>query len=74
MIFIFGMGYRTKTDKGIREEMYCPSCRENTRTGIFTERKWITFFFLPVIPYSKTEIRICERCGYSSEIKFEKNI
>jgi predicted RNA-binding Zn-ribbon protein involved in translation (DUF1610 family) len=68
MIFIFGFGHQTESDKGIREELYCPSCGSNTVTKIIIIRKWVTFFFLPVFPYSKKSIRICESCGYSVEI------
>lgn len=67
MIFIFGFGHQTESDRGINEEMFCPGCNKNTQTSFRIIRKWITFFFLPVIPYSKKEYRVCKNCGYSVE-------
>lgn len=68
MIFILGFGHQTESDKNIREELYCPACGKNSPTKITVVRKWVTFFFLPVFPYSKKTYRVCESCGYSLEI------
>ncbi|MBN1634835.1 MAG: zinc-ribbon domain-containing protein [Ignavibacteria bacterium] len=71
MIFIFGFGHQTESDSGIREELYCPSCRRNAIIKIIIIKKWITFFFLPVFSYSKKRFRVCESCGYSAEMQKE---
>lgn len=68
MIFIFGFGHTTEKDTGKIQERYCPVCRQNVFTKIIEIKKWFTFFFIPMIPYSKSFWEVCPNCGNLNRI------
>ena len=67
-MFIFGWGSRPMlVDSGI---FPCPVCKVNTNYIHLRHRRWMTFFFIPVIPLSKSyETVACQKCQSSIPIE-----
>lgn len=69
MIFLFGFGHRTHTDFGPLEEEVCGHCREPHFRILSKIRYWITFFFIPTIPYKTIWVSRCTYCSGEIELK-----
>lgn len=68
MIFIGGYGYETSSVYGPVEERTCLNCNGVHFFLLLKIRKWITLFFIPIIPV-KTAYRLqCQNCGAVYEI------
>ncbi|MFM8189161.1 MAG: zinc-ribbon domain-containing protein [Pirellula sp.] len=67
-MLIFGWGNRSRyVDSG---SFPCPVCKTNTNYIHLRHRKWITFFFIPVLPISSSfESLACQKC--QSSMPFE---
>lgn len=62
MIFIGGYGYETSSLYGPVEERPCLNCNGVHFFILLKVRRWITLFFIPIIPV-KTVYRLqCENC------------
>lgn len=66
-MLIFGWGNRaTLVESGTFD---CPVCKTKTNCRCLQHRRWMTFFFIPVIPISKSyETLVCEKCQTSIPI------
>ena len=59
----FLIGVRTKA-KGIAQvERPCTKCARNTVQTAVEAKKWLTLFFIPVIPLGTTRFVKCNLCG-----------
>ena len=60
-MFIFGWGTRQRVvDTG---RFQCPVCKTETPARQLRDRRWMTFFFIPVIPLSSSQNFLrCDRC------------
>ena len=59
----FLIGVRTKA-KGIAQvERPCTKCARNTVQTALETQKWLTLFFIPVIPLGSTRFVKCNLCG-----------
>ena len=70
MFFIYGTT-RTKSDLGRVLCMQCGYCQRVCWHKLFKIRKWFSFFFIPIIPYGKEHVFICELCDTAFDIKDE---
>jgi hypothetical protein len=61
MFFIYGWGHKKKA---LGEGAFqCPVCRTQTRYVQFTQRRWFSFFFVPLLPISGAkEFVVCQQC------------
>ena len=69
MIWIFGWGHQTTKDFGPTLPVKCPNCNNSTDFHLKRIRKWITLFFLPVIPYKTEHLLTCEICSRGMSLK-----
>lgn len=62
MIFIFGTDYRFNTVG--TGQFQCPVCGENTTYERQRGRRYVTIYFLPIIPFGdEKDIIRCTNCG-----------
>jgi len=67
-MFIFGWGNRPTLVE--RRVFPCPVCKTTTDSIHLRHRRWITFFFVPVIPISSSyETVACQKCKSSFPIE-----
>lgn len=67
-MFIFGWGNRPILVE--RRVFPCPVCKTTTDSIHLRHRRWITFFFVPVIPISSSyETVACQKCKSSFPIE-----
>jgi len=62
MFFIYGWGNRQKI---VAEGSFqCPVCRTRTSYTHYSQRRWFSFFFVPLFPLSQTQEFVgCHQCG-----------
>jgi hypothetical protein len=67
-MFIFGWGPReTRMDSGPFD---CPVCKASTQFQHLRQRRWLTCFFIPVIPISSShDFLRCQACQSIIPIK-----
>lgn len=70
-MFIFGFGKRTYKVLGETKPKKCVSCTHERPLKYVEEKKWFTFFFIPLFAYSKRELVICQICGAGVEASKE---
>lgn len=61
--FIIGFGKRTKSLLGPGGTHYCRSCGRTVQWQVYKVTKWVTLFFIPVIPYRTEYYLACTDCG-----------
>jgi hypothetical protein len=71
-MIIFGWGRVTKKQYGPTMAMKCPNCNNDTWLQLYRYRKWLTLFFIPVIPYSSTHFLACSVCSQGMELSGEQ--
>ena len=64
--FLFGYGPRLK-DLGPDVERDCPNCHNRCQWHRYEETKWVTVFFVPVIPTSRKRLTVCPICNFAHE-------
>jgi hypothetical protein len=61
MLIIYGIRRKIK---GLGQLAYaCSCCGRHTSHTAYTEREWLTLFFIPVIPFGKKYGLSCNLCG-----------
>ncbi len=68
MFFIWGWGHRKNKDLGSVNKAICSNCSNITKFRMLDHSEWFTFFFIPIIPYSKKKFVYCPVCDYAIEI------
>jgi len=61
-VIIFGWGRGKTKDHGEALPMTCPQCHNETFYHYFSVTRWLTLFFIPVIPYSTKHFLVCPVC------------
>jgi hypothetical protein len=61
-MIIFGWGRGKTKDHGAAAPLVCPQCHNQTFYRYFSVTKWMTLFFIPVIPYSTKHFLVCPVC------------
>ena len=61
-MIIFGWGKGKTNDHGAAAPLVCPQCHNQTFYRYFSVTKWMTLFFIPVIPYSVRHYLVCPVC------------
>ena len=67
-MLIIGLGRRTIKNYGSLKTDYCKRCSNNSDFQLHRHIKWLTLFFIPLIPYGKDHLIVCPRCGYYEKI------
>lgn len=49
-------------------ETHCPRCAHLVRYSYVRTRRWLTYFFIPVLPLSTTNELVCPVCAYSIKL------
>lgn len=60
------IGFGKKTRKELRQTAFvqrCVWCSVETVYQLVRVRTWFTYFFIPVIPYSREYQFVCPECG-----------
>lgn len=70
-MFIIGIGRRTVKNHGKLKTQYCDNCFNKSDFQLHRHIKWITLFFIPIIPYGRDNLIVCPRCGYYERIDDE---
>lgn len=61
-------GYRTK-NKVLGQLQYgCQKCQRNAFHGVVRSTRWVTLFWIPVIPFNKYTTTRCQLCGYQEKV------
>ena len=68
MFIIFGWGFTTTRVFGVVFPVLCPNCHNEEFWVLRRIRRWITLFFIPVIPYESTHALMCPVCGAGREL------
>jgi hypothetical protein len=68
MIFVFGWGKRTHSDKGPTLPVTCPNCNNYGYWHYHKAKTWFTLFFIPVIPYENDHYLLCNVCERGIEL------
>jgi hypothetical protein len=66
-MIIYGFRNRNKVLGQI--EMGCAKCQRPTMQTIVRTRRWITLFFIPVIPMYKRTTARCNLCGLQMKVE-----
>jgi len=71
MFFLFGWGHTSKRKESETPLGVCTHCHTN---NIYLTKvtKWITLFFIPVIPYESNYYFLCSNCDYGYEIEEDR--
>jgi hypothetical protein len=72
MFFIFGFGKQTVREYGKTAARQCSRCEKMTTLVFIKVTTWITFFFIPVIPYRMQFLLVCPVCNASTEVPKEE--
>ncbi|MCT4595195.1 MAG: zinc ribbon domain-containing protein [Anaeromicrobium sp.] len=67
-MLIIGVGRRTIKNYGSLKTDYCNRCSNNSDFQLHKHTKWISLFFIPLIPYGRDNLIVCPRCGYYEKI------
>ena len=70
MIIIAGAGHTQSEKHFLKEDKHCFHCNNTSKWVLQKTRHFITFFFLPVVPYKTSYHIYCPICGNS--VKLEK--
>ena len=70
MFFIFGWGKQTKKYLSEKEFELCIYCHKS-KLRLVKITSWITFFFIPIIPYKTKNYLSCPNCESGYEINKE---
>jgi hypothetical protein len=62
-VVIFGWGRRTFHHAGPVLYQWCRNCSNSNWFYLVTVRRWLTLFFIPVIPYERRHMLICPVCN-----------
>ncbi len=62
-MIIFGWGRRTFHRAGAVLFQRCPHCSNTGWFYLVTVRRWLTLFFIPVIPYERQHMLLCPTCN-----------
>jgi hypothetical protein len=62
-VVIFGWGRRTFHHAGPVLYQWCRNCSNSNWFYLVTVRRWLTLFFIPVIPYQRQHMLICPVCN-----------
>ena len=65
--FIIGFGKTTVERLGSAGTRVCPNCGNQTEWSRLRIKKWLTLFFIPVIPYKTYDAAVCPVCKYGLE-------
>lgn len=61
MFFIYGWGNRQKTIAN--GDFSCPVCRTRTNYTHYSQRRWFSFFFIPIFPFTTPQEFVgCHQC------------
>ncbi|MGD9365098.1 MAG: zinc-ribbon domain-containing protein [Desulfobacteraceae bacterium] len=71
-MIIFGWGRVTNKNYGPTIATNCPNCNNDTWLQLYRCRTWFTLFFIPVFPYSKKHLLLCDVCSQGVELKGEQ--
>lgn len=71
-MFIFGWGRVTNKKFGATMAVSCPNCNNETWLELSRLRRWFTWFFIPVIPYSSKHLLTCSVCSQGVELAGEQ--
>lgn len=66
-MFIFGLGKRSYKVLGETKPHKCVSCTHERPFKYVEEKRWFTFFFIPIFAYKKRELIVCQVCGAGVE-------
>jgi hypothetical protein len=62
-VIIFGWGRRTFHHAGPVLYQWCRNCSNSNWFYLVAVRRWLTLFFIPVIPYERRHMLICPVCN-----------
>ena len=69
---IFGWPEKEKTIGEVAPGA-CPNCQNQSFWYLNKTRRWVTFFWIPILPLSrKTHYLVCDICGLGVEIEGEE--
>jgi hypothetical protein len=69
---IFGWPRRTK-EYGVCIPAYCPHCNNSSNFILVKLRRWLSLFFIPILPISPAEYYlVCEICTLSAELESDE--
>ena len=70
---IFGWNKVTSDILGVFfNKTHCSHCNNDARWNLTRIKKWITLFFIPIIPYSNEHWTICPICGWGRKLTKEQ--
>jgi hypothetical protein len=64
-MLIFGYGPRKPKDLGPVAPARCPSCGNEVEFHLLQQRRWVSLFFVPVIPTGADHGLVCPLCQHS---------
>lgn len=67
-MLIFGWGHRRENVVGPVEKLRCPRCGRDEFWELVEVRTYVSFFFVPVIPYRTEHLIRCPICQVVSEV------
>lgn len=67
MFIIFGWEQTVKPEATLFKS-YCYRCRNDAAWDLYAVTKWISFFFIRVIPFHSRKFLCCSICGDSIEL------
>jgi hypothetical protein len=65
--FIIGFGKTTADYLGSAGSRVCPRCGNRAEWGSYRLRRWVTLFFIPVVPYKTVIVEVCPVCHYGAD-------
>lgn len=68
MMIIFGWGFRTKRELGPLGPYTCNACNKAGYFVLVRAISWFSFFFIPIVPYSKKYYVVCPNCKNVTEL------
>jgi hypothetical protein len=61
-------GYRTRNKVMGQVQYTCQQCHQNSYHAVVRTRRWVTLFWIPVVPISKSTTARCNMCGYQEKV------
>ena len=61
-------GFRSRVQQLWAGRVRCPGCGETALMRLIQRRRWFTFFFIPVIPFSTCVFATHACCGAGGEL------
>lgn len=62
LMMIIGWGQTTRKTFGPTLAVSCPKCHTDSWLHLYRHRRWVSLFFIPVIPYSSIYLLQCPFC------------